>query len=233
MTTPAKAPLSRTVSRAFSGLAARGFTPAPAAAAPGFVSLVKRAAEDVCLLVFVKDQPAGESVSLWVAPPDFPDEGLDRMRVGYRILLAERFSSEPLEDLLAVAEARAIRLLDGVPALYPLLRTELPITTSPRAVAHRKERAIAAWFRAWVKGSGARFQPILAAVEQAAAKGKTLAAAEKATRELVGALLDEAEARAGFEAWMSGPPGPEVMIPLRLPRVLYLDALAPFVENKT
>jgi len=62
-----------------------GFVPARATSNKEFASLVRWETDDVFVYVFVRDGRSGSAnvdVSVWIAPPDEPADGLDKLYVG-------------------------------------------------------------------------------------------------------------------------------------------------------
>ena len=68
-----------------------GFAPASAMAGKHFASLVKKLSDECYAYVFVHDGRPGDgelTVTVWIAPPHTPDDGLDKLNVGYKVLIA-------------------------------------------------------------------------------------------------------------------------------------------------
>lgn len=102
------------------------FVPAYATSSKAFASLVRWEAEDTFVYVFVKDGRSGNAnmeVSVWIAPPEEPGDGLDNLYVGYKIRIGSEYDVD--EEFFRGCQARIVQLLSFVPALVPCVRAEL------------------------------------------------------------------------------------------------------------
>ncbi len=80
--------------RAIYGLAELGFVPAKLASDRRFAVAVKAMTLRTAAYLMVRDDRAGSgpiSAHLWIAPRDFPDDGLDNLGVGFKTLLFQTY----------------------------------------------------------------------------------------------------------------------------------------------
>ncbi|MGD9644842.1 MAG: Imm25 family immunity protein [Pirellulales bacterium] len=125
--------------------AQHAFVPARAASGKHFASLIRRVSEDVCAYVFVHDGRASNAhldVDLWVAPPESPDDSLDRLYVGYKLRIGSEYDVD--DAFFHGCEMRIVRLLPITTMLVPLIRDELdsPSIRTKRWTAYRIERRV-------------------------------------------------------------------------------------------
>ncbi len=102
------------------------FVPVKVGASKRFASLVRQEQEDVYSYVFASDgRTSGGNldIDLWIAPPDEPGDGLDRLYVGYKIRIASEFDVD--DAYFAKSQQRIVHLLPFVSALVPLVSQEL------------------------------------------------------------------------------------------------------------
>jgi hypothetical protein len=70
------------------------FVTAQAFSGKDFASLFKKLSDDIYLYIFVHDGRSGNadlSISMWIAPPHAPGDGLDKLYVGFKLLIASAF----------------------------------------------------------------------------------------------------------------------------------------------
>jgi hypothetical protein len=120
-----------------------GFIPAKAVSGDHFVSLVKKYTDNVFIYLFVRDERAGSgemSVQLWIAPPDLPDDTLENLGIGYKILIASTY--EPDDRFFDRVEKRVLNLLPLLDDLAKGVEIELqkPPFQTKRLVAYRCEK---------------------------------------------------------------------------------------------
>lgn len=142
----------------FSQLRARhAFVPSRASSNERFASLLRKETDDICVYVLVHDDRSGGAnmdVDVWVAPPHSPDDGLDRLYVGYKIRIASEYDLDP--DFFQNCESRIVSLLPCLPGLFPAIRAELkaPVFRTKRITTYLMEqRASAVVRRAAAEGS--------------------------------------------------------------------------------
>ena len=123
------------------------FVPARAGADKNFASLVREEEEDVFVYVMVHDnRPGGGTVEVhvWVAPPESPDDTLDKLYVGYRIRIADEYDID--DEFFLNCQQRIVHFLPCVAAMVPLIREELvnPSFRTRRWIVYQLEqRAVA------------------------------------------------------------------------------------------
>ncbi len=120
-----------------------GFVPAKAMAGKHFASLVKKLSDEAYAYVFVHDGRSGDGelvVSVWISPLHAPDDGLDKLNVGYKILIASAFDVD--DEFFHRCEERIVNLLPALGALSEVVETELSHHTlrSQRWEAYQHER---------------------------------------------------------------------------------------------
>jgi hypothetical protein len=130
---------SKNVFETFDGL---GFTPSKGTATEAFAALLRREGHDVCSYIYVRDDRSGNgaiAIHYWIAPPDFPDDGLDNLGVGFRILIASSF--RPSDEFLTSARTRLERLLLATPVLAEVVSNDskAPAIVTKRLAAYREE----------------------------------------------------------------------------------------------
>ena len=114
---------SKSVFEIFDGLS---FVPSKSTASDDFAVLLRRERQMVCSYIYARDDRRGNgpvAVHYWIAPPDFPDDGLDNLGVGFRIFIASTFQMS--DDFLPSARARVQRLLAATPALAEVVVSEM------------------------------------------------------------------------------------------------------------
>lgn len=131
---------SKTIFDAFDGLS---FRPSKGSTSEDFAALIRRERPGVCSYIYARDDRRGNgplAVHYWVAPPDFPDDGLDNLGVGFKIPLANTFDSD-VDAFVRVARARVESLLPAVPSLTEVVERELetPTALTKRLVAYREQ----------------------------------------------------------------------------------------------
>jgi hypothetical protein len=130
---------SKSVFEAFDGL---GFMPSKGTATDDFAALLRRERHDVCSYVYVRDDRRGNgplAIHYWIAPPDFPDDGLDNLGIGFKIPISGTF--RPSDDYLPSARTRLERLLVATPALVEVVinDSKAPAVVTKRLAAYREE----------------------------------------------------------------------------------------------
>jgi hypothetical protein len=128
-----------------------GFVAARKLAIKDFVSFVKRHSEDAYFYVFVNDGRSGNApldVSLWVAPPHTPDDGLDNLYVGFKTRIAESFSVT--DEFFHRCDDRIVQLIPHLDGLAERVTRELhaPSFLTKRLQVYRIERRVYAVLRA-------------------------------------------------------------------------------------
>jgi hypothetical protein len=137
---------SKKVYRAFAPLIQKhGFKPARAVADRAFAAVVARPAEDICYYVFARDARSGGgdlSSHLWVAPPDVPNDGLERLGMGFKIHLGNIY--EPEEGFFEAVAKRAETLLPHLYGIAEAVRLEYqtPAFNTLRLRTYRMQRAL-------------------------------------------------------------------------------------------
>lgn len=121
----------------------------PAIGAKTFASLVRREQEDFFFYVFVQDDRGGGAnvdVSLWVAPPESPDASLEKLYVGYKILIGSDCDVD--DQFFWACERRILSLIPYVRSLEPLIQQELahPDFMTERYTVYLRERDVYAKF---------------------------------------------------------------------------------------
>ena len=118
---------AKEVFRCFAQLHERwGFVPAVEFATREFAPLVKKVTEDIVAYVFVHDRRSGNAdvvISMWVAPPHPPDDGLDNLMVGFKVLIASKFEVD--DEFFELGQERIIRLVPFLDGLVAPIRAEL------------------------------------------------------------------------------------------------------------
>lgn len=119
------------------------FKPAKGLDYDAFASLVRRSSQDICNYIFVRDDRSGRgdlSAQLWVAPIDFPDDGLDKLGVGFKIWLGATRQLE--ENFLPGLVKRVEILLPATEALAASVIQEFsaPIFPTRKIYTYRLER---------------------------------------------------------------------------------------------
>lgn len=128
----------------FSRLCERhGFVPAAAMAGKHFASLVKKVTDECYAYVFAHDGRPGDGelvVSVWIAPPHSPDDGLDKLNVGYKVLIASAYDVE--DEFFYRCEERIIYLLPILGAFSEVISRAISCQTcrSQRWTAYQNER---------------------------------------------------------------------------------------------
>jgi hypothetical protein len=105
---------------------------------------VARPDVDVCLYLLVRKRQPTEpylNVNLWVAPPNFPDDSLDRLGIGFQI---ELWSLLPLKPACLAYLSRRLEVL--VPRLGGVVEAvklgiQAPVEITKRLRIYRIERA--------------------------------------------------------------------------------------------
>lgn len=119
-----------------------GFVAAKEFAGSGFAPLVTSLCDDIFVYLFVHDGRPGNAdvvISVWVAPPHPPDDGLDKLMVGFRVLIASKFDVD--DEFFKHAQERVIKLLPSLKGLAEPVRSELmsPAFHTVRYHAYRLE----------------------------------------------------------------------------------------------
>ncbi len=122
-----------------------GFVPAKSVSGNYFVSLVKQISKNICLYLFIKDERSGNgdlNIYLWIAPKDLPDEGIDNLGVGYKILIGASY--EPDNSFYEACVLRVKNLLDNIEGIADVVRHEIkkPAFKTYRLKAYRYELSI-------------------------------------------------------------------------------------------
>ncbi|HVS59522.1 MAG TPA: hypothetical protein VHE82_02385 [Gemmatimonadaceae bacterium] len=205
------------------------FTPATGVANDEFVALLRRESEQVCSYIFFRDDRRGGgavAVDYWVAPPDFPDDGLDKLGIGFKVAIARAFGFQ--EDLLRVARRRVDILGQVVPAFTAAVTEEAkaPIVVTPRLGPYRDQIAL---YRIVMRRSADKSGRAIAEALQSAAdslqKGRPYRDFASKCQEIL-ALLTQCDDLAPEEAALLAKP--EMMVHTMLSRHLYVEMLVPF-----
>lgn len=101
-----------------------GFRSADAACGAGRAVMVARPQVAVCWYLFAQEDSGGASAWLWVAPPTFPDDGLENHRAGVKVMLGVEVSEESNEDFLRAIAARVRRYAPRLEALHDVVVLE-------------------------------------------------------------------------------------------------------------
>lgn len=131
---------SKTVFDCFDGL---NFRPSKATASDDFAVLTRRERPGVCSYIYVRDDRRGKgsiAVHYWVAPPDFPDDGLDNLGVGFKIPIGSTYDADA-DSFIQVARSRVDMLLPAIPSLVEVVERELetPAVVTKRLIAYREQ----------------------------------------------------------------------------------------------
>ena len=124
-----------------------GFVRAYACAGTRFASIVRKEEFDVFTYVFASDgRPNGASLdlNLWVAPPDSPDDSLEKIYVGFKIRIGSEFEID--DAFINNCQARVIAFLPCITAIIPIVKQELtfPSIRSKRWYSYIIERRVLA-----------------------------------------------------------------------------------------
>ncbi|MHC5539238.1 Imm25 family immunity protein [Singulisphaera rosea] len=102
------------------------FVPVKVGASKRFASLARQETKNVYSYLFASDgrmSGGNLDIDLWIAPPDEPGDGLDRLYVGHKIRIASEFEVD--DGYFAKSQQRVIHLLPFVSAIVPLVDQEL------------------------------------------------------------------------------------------------------------
>ncbi len=119
------------------------FVPAKAASGKDFASFVRKVSPECYVYVFVHDGRRGDgelAVSVWVAPPHAPDDGLDKLNVGYKVQIASAYDVG--DDFFECCKERIVNLLPALGALSQVVQEEVSHQRfrSQRWAAYKSER---------------------------------------------------------------------------------------------
>ncbi len=119
-----------------------GFRASHATASKDFAALVARPYSDICYYLLIRDDRSGGGLvraDLWVAPPEIPDDSLESLGVGIKLLVGEIYEFDT--TFLKAIVRRVILLLPALPALVDVVRQEIhhPIFHSQRQGKYRLE----------------------------------------------------------------------------------------------
>jgi hypothetical protein len=224
-------PFSKKVFKAFQPLIHKhGFRPAKAAAHKAFAAVVARPAQDICYYVFARDDRSGAgelSAQLWVAPPDFPADGLDNLGVGFKFHLGNLY--EPEEGFFEAVAGRVETLLPYLSGIAEAVRQELkePAFRTRRFQVHTMQRALLDAVRKHSVQSGTNEWIALHEKAVQVVEDKVdFEDLEKACKERLSALLQSPAFRrmSGFDDFLRE----SSIAGSCLAEQLYIEALVPF-----
>lgn len=121
------------------------FIPCRAVSDKRFASLLRKETDEVYSYVFVRDGRASGvnlDVHFWIAPPESPDDSLDSLGIGYKILVASTFDVD--DQFFANAQERIVRLLPAVDPLIAVVVKELkaPVFKTRRWDIYEQEQRL-------------------------------------------------------------------------------------------
>lgn len=159
------------------------FIPATTFAGRRFASLVRAEDTDTFIYVFVQDgRPGGANmdVDLWVAPPEQPDSSLDRLGVGFRVMIASEYDVS--DEFFEACQERIVRFLECAPVVASVVRKEVskPSFPSKRWGVYQVEKVACQALLADLEVDEANAQCIHTAVVRAVRNGDQLDAASQA-----------------------------------------------------
>lgn len=102
------------------------FIPARAFSSKRFASLFKKLSDEVFLYIFVYDERPSNAdlkVTMWIAPPDEPGDGLDNLYVGFKFTIASKFEVD--DAFLRSCQQRIQKLLPYTNGLHDLVLSEM------------------------------------------------------------------------------------------------------------
>jgi hypothetical protein len=103
-----------------------GFRASRATAMNDFAALVARPYPDICYYLFIRDDRSGGGAvqaHLWVAPPEFPDDSLDSLGIGIKLLVGETYNFDT--NFLPAVVQRVILFLPALSALADVVTREI------------------------------------------------------------------------------------------------------------
>lgn len=143
-----------------------GFVPAERVSSDRFAALVARPSAEVCYYLLARKYPTGGvAVCLWVAPPDSPDDSLDRLFLGFKIDLGE--GHDDAKQFLEDVARRAELLVPHLGGIEEATRQEIarPIMRTKRLQSYTASRSVYSAIRSYSQTSEGRY--CLAAFEKA------------------------------------------------------------------
>lgn len=219
---------ARTVYEALEPLHTAGFAPAHIWANARFASLIKRLRENVCAYVFVSDGRAASSdltVSLWVAPPDSPDDALDRLGVGFKIMIGGECAVD--DEFFTICCKRLSLLMTGIHGVADAVQSDLesPCVETHRLRVYRMERRIYGALLALCRdGPRSIGESVAAIASRAVQAGSSVDELEEACVPIA-VRLEQSGLLVGDELGFYG--GDPRLLGGALFRHIYIDALAP------
>lgn len=123
-----------------------GFIPAKAVSGKWFASFLRTCTLKTFVYLFVRDERSGSgslNVQLWVAPLELPDDTLENLGIGYKILMGATY--EPTESFFHGMEQRILNVLPGLEGLARAVETELqtpPFPTKRLTVHEYQKQAV-------------------------------------------------------------------------------------------
>jgi hypothetical protein len=153
------------VKEAFDGLRTiHGFVRVPAGMSSTLVSFMRRETADVCTYIFIRDERRGSGsvqTHVWIAPIDFPGDGLDRLGVGYKVLIGETWEFD--HSFLKLSAQKVESFISVVKGISDVVRDELrrPIFRTKRLEMYLLERELFRWFEQIAERGGALFEAVI------------------------------------------------------------------------
>jgi hypothetical protein len=119
-----------------------GFRGSRATAMNDFAALVARPHPNICYYLFIRDDRSGGGpvqAHLWVAPPEFPDDSIDSLGIGIKLLVGETYDFNT--NFLPAVVQRVILLLPALSALADVITREMqqPIFHTQRQQKYQLE----------------------------------------------------------------------------------------------
>lgn len=225
------------VLEAFSGvIEGFGFACPKGIAGADFVQLVQRVREEICLYVFVRDDRRGRGsvrCNLWVAPIDFPDDGFDRLNLGFNLLVGESFDAEPTATFYTGIAHRVELLVPELSGIVTATEKDLdtPSLSSKRQIGYKLERAAYKALRNFSEMPSGEYWKKVFQVAALIAQGKQRYDTLEAACEVLAArMFDRGEEPKELRhQYFSA--GPEItrarMTAMALSRQFYIEALCP------
>lgn len=217
---------SRDVFEAFDGLK---FTPSTSTASDDFAALLRREHQSVCSYIYVRDDRRGKgpvAVHYWIAPPDFPDDGLDNLGVGYKIGMASTFNYDGA--FLSTARVRLEYVLATAPALAEVVVRELkhPATVTNRLTAYREQVAL---YEAMVRIADGELSDAIKRAREIVRQGRPYREFLSESQRLIQIVKAKRETFAPELQRLLD--RPDLMLQTIINRQTYVESLVPFTEG--
>jgi hypothetical protein len=218
---------AKQVFNAFKGMS---FTPSTATASNDFAALLRREHETVCSYIYARDDRRGNgpvAVHYWIAPPDFPDDGLDNLGVGYKIPMVSTFM--PDDTFFSVARARVENVVGAATALSEAVMNECkaPSSVTSRLIAYREQVTLYdIVMRIGARGDNAEMVSVIERANEAVKAGRSYRAFSSECQRLAEILKSrKVEFPPEHQRFLERP---QLMLQTMLSRHIYVEALVPF-----